>query len=261
MPGDMLVPGAREMDLDSILLHFAEHGYARLGRVLDDEGILALRQRTDDMMFGRVTYPGLFFQKDSQSGSYDDLQFGRGYEGPGDHYRKVEKIEWDPVFLKWLENPLFERIARRWIEGPIAIYRAVIFSKAKSGGTELGWHQDGGRFWGLDRDPTLQIWTGLDDAEVEAGCVEVIPGSHREGLRTPFGGSIPNEVVEARGQAPVFLSAVAGEAILIHNHAWHRSGINRSGHPRRALSFCYMSADTRCVRKKRAPREFFPVFR
>ena len=30
--------------------------------------------------------------------------------------------------------------------------------------------------------------------------------------------------------------------------------------PRRAFSVCYMSADTRCTRKKRAPRQFFRVF-
>ncbi len=55
----------------------------------------------------------------------------------------------------------------------------------------LPWHQDGGRFWGLDRDPILQIWTALDDAPVAAGCVEVLPGSHRDGLATPLGGLVP----------------------------------------------------------------------
>ena len=247
--------------LEQALRHFAEHGYARLGRVLSDEGIAALRSRADDMMFGRLVYPGLFFQRDSETGSYDDLRFKQGYEGPGDHYRKVEKIELDPVCRSWLENPLYERIARRLIDGPIAIYRAVIFSKGKGGGTELPWHQDGGKFWGLDRDPFLQIWTALDDAPIESGCVELIPGSHKDGLRTPFGGGIPKEAVAARGVQSAFVPVLAGEAILIHNHVWHRSGLNRSGQPRRALSFCYMSAATRCVRKKRAPREFVAVFR
>jgi ectoine hydroxylase-related dioxygenase (phytanoyl-CoA dioxygenase family) len=47
---------------------------------------------------------------------------------------------------------------------------------------------------------------------------------------------------------------------LLHNHLWHRSLVNRTGKPRRAFSVCYMSGDTRCTRKKRAPREFFRVF-
>jgi len=58
----------------------------------------------------------------------------------------------------------------------------------------------------------------------------------------------------------VALPAIAGEVILIHNQVWHRSGVNRTDRPRRALTVCYMSAETRCLRKKRAPRRFVRVF-
>ena len=135
-------------------------------------------------------------------------------------------------------------------------------SKHARGGTVLPWHQDGGKFWGVDCDPELQIWTALDDAPVEAGCVEVVPGSHRAGLATPIGGVVPRNVVDASGaeRSVVAVPARAGEAILIHNHAWHRSGVNATGAPRRALSVCYMPASTRCLRKRRAPRQFHRVF-
>ena len=80
---------------------------------------------------------------------------------------KIEKLEKDPLYLAFMRNPLFERIARAHIDGAVALFRAVLFSKPASGGTELPWHQDGGRFWGVDRDPTLQIWTALDDCPVD----------------------------------------------------------------------------------------------
>ena len=57
-----------------------------------------------------------------------------------------------------------------------------------------------------------------------------------------------------------FRSMDAGEVILLHNHLWHRSGRNTTGRRRAALNVCYMSAATRCLRKKRAPREFLQVF-
>jgi ectoine hydroxylase-related dioxygenase (phytanoyl-CoA dioxygenase family) len=47
----------------------------------------------------------------------------------------------------------------------------------------------------------------------------------------------------------------------LHNHLWHRSGTNRTGLPRRALTVCLMSESIRCVRRKRAPRSFVPLFR
>ncbi len=258
----MLLPHALELDLTAPLRHLAEHGWARVGRALDDAGLTALRRRADDIMLGNVTYSGLFFQHDTSTGRYEDLTYGEGWQGPSANYRKVEKLEKDPLFRRWLENPLFERIARARVDGAIAIYRAMLFNKAANGGTVLPWHQDGGRFWGLDRDPELQIWTALDDAGADAGCLEVLPGSHRAGLATPLGGLVPEAMVEARraDERKVQIPAEAGEVILIHNHLWHRSSVNRTSAPRRAFTTCYMSASTRCLRKKRAPREFTRVW-
>jgi ectoine hydroxylase-related dioxygenase (phytanoyl-CoA dioxygenase family) len=248
--------------LDGVLAHFDEHGYARLGKVMSDETLALLRERADAIMLGRVSIEGLFYQLDTETGAYDDLVFGRGYEGPSLNYRKIEKLERDDRFRACIDHPLFEKIARALIAGPIVIYRAVLMNKGSGGGTVLPWHQDGGLFWGLDRDPILQIWTALDDAPIDAGCVEVVPGSHKAGLATPLGGVIPDDHVRRREAEAnrLLLPAEAGEAILLHNHLWHRSLVNRTGKARRAFSVCYMSADTKCTRKKRAPREFVRVF-
>lgn len=258
----MLLEGAAEMDLRGPLEHFAEHGFARLGRVAAEETLRALRERTDDLMLGRVTYPGLFFQLDTETGRYEDLEFGKGYRGPSLNYRKIEKLEKDPLFLAWIENRLFERVARSLIEGEITIYRSTLFNKAASGGTELPWHQDGGSYWGLSMEPTLQIWTALDDVPEESGCVRVLPGSHKGGLASPLGGLLQEASLAAKKaeQGALPLPAAAGEVILIHNHLWHRSSVNTTGRPRRAMTTCYMSAATQCVRKKRAPRVFVRVF-
>ena len=182
--------------------------------------------------------------------------------GPSLAYRKLEKLERDPVFADWIDNALFASIARSTIGGDIAIYRASLFTKGAHGGTVLPWHQDGGSYWGLDRDPHLQIWTALDDAPEDGGCLYVLPGSHRDGLATPLGGLIPPPVVLARraDQRRLALPACAGDVILVHNYLWHGSGLNSPGRARRAFSICYMSAATRCLRKKRAPREFTKVF-
>ncbi len=255
----MLLPGALDVDLAPVLTHYREHGWARLGRVATDETVRALAARADAIMLGEVSYPGLFFQIDAPSGDYDDLTYGKGYEGPSLAYRKVEKLEKDPLYLAWLENALFERIARAVIgEHGISLYRAVLFAKGREGGSDLPWHQDAGVFWGLDRDPCLQIWTALDDVPVESGAVEVVDASHLRGLATPLGGVVPKDILardHAEGLATP-LPAAAGEAILIHNYLWHRSGRNRTGKPRRAFTACYLDARTRCQRKKRAPREF-----
>lgn len=251
-----------DVEIERALAHYREHGYARLGSVASEGELAAMRERADEIMLGKRTYPGLFFQLDHPEGSYEDLVFGRGYEGPSLAYRKIEKLERDELFLAWVRHPMFRRICARVIGEQVTLYRAVLMTKGSAGGTVLPWHQDGGLFWGVDRAPVLQIWTALDDAPLEAGCVEVLPDSHCDGLATPLGGVVPpNHLVrgetERRGIA---LPVKAGEVLLLHNHVWHRSLTNQTGRTRRALSVCYMDAATKCTRKKRAPREFFRVF-
>jgi hypothetical protein len=240
-----------------------DQGYVRLGRLADEATLVALRARADAIMLGEVVHEGLFFQLDSKTGTYEDLRFGDGWEGPSLAYRKIEKLERDPVFRTWIESPQIEPFVRERIPGDVTLYRACLFGKAARGGTPLPWHQDGGAFWGLTRDPDIQVWLAIDDAPAEAGCMEIVPGTHRLGLARPMGGMVPKEITEPYGAEAkaISLPAVAGEVILVHNYAWHRSGVNRTDKPRRGLTCCFLPAETKCLRKKRAPREFTPMFR
>jgi len=248
--------------MQDAIAHYREHGWARLGAVADEPTLAALRARADDIMLGRVAYEGMFFQHDAETGRYEDLHFGRGWVGPSLSYRKIEKLERDPLYRAWLENPVFERVVRAVVGDEVSIYRATLFIKSAAGGSELLWHQDGGSFWGLDRDPELQIWTALDDAPADGGCVEVLDRSHEAGLATPLGGTIPREILdrERADERKLALSARAGDVLLIHTHLWHRSGRSTTGQPRRGFTVAYMPASTRCTRKRRAPREFVRVF-
>ena len=255
--------------IDDAVAHYRAHGWARLGRVGDAAAMAALRARVDAIMLGEVRYPGLFFQHDSESGRYEDLAYGEGWQGPSLRYRKIEKLELDPLFRAWLSQDLFRRVAERVYAQAerITLYRAFLMHKHEGGGSPLPWHQDGGDFWGLDRDPVLQIWTAIDDAPREGACVEVLDESHRLGLATKLGGVVPPNHLEAEGVREgephprvVALPAEAGDVLLLHNHVWHRSGRTLPGFPRRALSVCYMDGATQCRRRKRAPRTFFPVW-
>ena len=257
----MLLPGAEALPLEEPLAHYRTHGWARLGPVAGPEALEALRRRADQLMLGEVVQPGLFFQHDAASGLYEDIPRGQGWQGPSLRYRKLEKLELDPIFAAWIANPLFGRIAHA-VAGPeVVLCRAVLFTKAAHGGTELPWHQDAGAFWGLSRDPELQIWTALDDAPAAAGCLEIVPGTHLGGRATPEGGVIPDEVVAHSGklEQSILAPARAGEALLIHNHVWHRSGRNGTDAPRRGLTICLMDAAIRCTRR-RSPRKFPRLF-
>ena len=108
----MLLVDPNTLNIDHPLAEFARHGYARLGVVLNPDGVECLRCRCDEFMLGAVQYPNMFFQHDSPNGRYADLRYGKGWVGPSLHYRKIEGLELDDTMRLWIENALFARIAR-----------------------------------------------------------------------------------------------------------------------------------------------------
>lgn len=231
-------------------IQFETEGYLRLGQVASDDELCAMQTRMDEIMLGKVRYEGMFFQLDSASGVYADVPGGGAWAGPALDYRKIETLERDEHFLRYMQHPAFRAITRRVYGENVSIFRAMFMNKPALRGTVLPYHQDGGSQWGLDRNPLITVWTALDDATIENGCMQVIPGSHKHGLFSERGHTITpeQEAQFAREEDSIYLEAKAGEAILLHNWLLHRSGVNTIVRPRRAFAVCFMDAATRRVR-------------
>ena len=229
---------------------FAREGYLRLGRVITIDQLQALRDRIDDIMIGRVHYEGMPKQLDTTSGIYSEISTRTATVAePTLAYRRVDDLQMDPLFLGYMQHPFFRKITGVLIGPDVSIFRAMFMNKPAHHGTHLPWHQDVGIGWGLDSNPTVTIWTALDSATVENGCMEVVPGSHRHGVINEL--HFPSEADQARyarEEDRMHMEAEPGEAILLNNLLLHRSGLNPTGQPRRAFSIAYMDASTRAVK-------------
>jgi phytanoyl-CoA hydroxylase len=227
---------------------FHATGVVRLGRVLDDAELGALRARIDAIMLGEVRYDGMMMQLDAETGRYEDMPAQTpGFKGPTLAYRKIEQLELDPLFRRYLQRPLIRSIAERLIGPEVAIYRSMFMNKPAGKGTVLPWHQDGGLIWRLTGQPLLTLWLALDPATRENGCVRVVPGSHRLGLLSAYGHTITpgQEREHCPPERCEELLLEPGELVLLHNLVLHASGTNASGVPRRAFSVCLMDAALR----------------
>ena len=241
------------------LAAFERDGYVRLGRILSDEELTALQQRIDAIMLGEYRYPEMMMQLDSDTGDYaDNKPQTRGWKGATLGYRKIVQLEQDPVFLAFMQRPLYRDITRKLIGEHVSIYRSMFMNKPANRGTLLPWHQDGGRIWNLTSDPIVTLWLALDPATRANGCVQVIPGSLRLGLLSEHGHTITSEQEAAHclEEAIDFIELKAGECVLLHNWTLHRSDRNSSDQARRAFSLCLMDARTRHRSK---PTRRFPV--
>jgi phytanoyl-CoA hydroxylase len=236
---------------------FSRDGYLRLGRIISIGQLQALCDRIDAIMLGEVRYEEMSMQLDATTGSYKDIPASQASDQSATlAYRRVDDLDQDPLFLNYMQHPLFREITRALIGTEVSVFRSMFMNKPAAQGTPLPWHQDVGIGWGLDSNPTVTIWTALDPATVANGCMQIVPGSHNLGVLSER--HYTSEADEARYATEdkcSYLEAKPGEAILLHNFLLHRSGVNETGGPRRAFSSAYMDAATRSV----SSDETFPV--
>ena len=240
---------------------FERDGYVKLGKVIADEELLVLQDRIDSIMLGeaQVPYDRMLMQLDSSTGDYGDAgEQSLGFKGATLNYRKIQDLELDPIYLQYMQRPIFRDICSRLL-GPntdVSVFRAMFMNKPAQRGTWLPWHQDRWNF--LNIDPLITVWTAIDPATVENGCVQVVPGSHRVVVINPSHHSAFLTEEQAAKHVPpekiVWLELAAGEVVLLHNWLLHASDVNRSSTSRRAFSVCYMDAATR-----KQDGEGFPV--
>jgi len=119
----------------------------------------------------------------------------------------------------------------------------------------VAWHQDA-TYWGLEPPLALTVWYAVDDSDVENGCMRVIPGSHRAGLRTHGKAEAAGNLLSINQEVPVTpeeegaavdLVLRAGE-ISIHD-GWliHGSLPNRSQRRRCGLTLRYVPTSVKPV--------------
>lgn len=139
--------------------------------------------------------------------------------------------------------------------GPdIMVYHTTMWIKDPNTPQYILWHQDGTYF---HLDPALHVtaWVALSDASVEAGCMHVLPGSHKLGQFEHRDDPGENNLI-LRGQA-IFgrfddevgapMPLQAGEMSLHHTNLVHCSHPNGAQDRRMGFGISYIPAHVRDV--------------
>jgi ectoine hydroxylase-related dioxygenase (phytanoyl-CoA dioxygenase family) len=143
-----------------------------------------------------------------------------------------------------LWNPRFLVAASQLLgNSPVRFWHDQIFWKPPKQGGVVAWHQDYSYWTRTKPIAHLTCWCGLDDATIENGCLQYIPGSHQWGLlpKPVIAGELQgikdflNDEQKKQFDNPQFAEVKAGEAIFHHSLTLHGSGANKSSKPRRAF--------------------------
>ena len=82
-----------------------------------------------------------------------------------------------------LWNPAFVMAAYQLLgEKPVRFWHDQLFCKPARHGGVVAWHQDYSYWTRTKPMQHLSCWVGLDDSDINNGCLHYIPGSHRWGL-------------------------------------------------------------------------------
>jgi hypothetical protein len=143
--------------------------------------------------------------------------------------------------------------------GPdIRLFHLTVWPKDAGSGAYVSWHQDA-TYFALEPACHVTAWVALTDAPIEAGCMEVVPGSHKLG-QLPHAEQQDTENLLSRGQTlaadvdrqrTAFMPVKAGQFSLHHTHLVHNSRPNHYHDRRIGLGISYIPTSARCIARNR----------
>jgi ectoine hydroxylase-related dioxygenase (phytanoyl-CoA dioxygenase family) len=169
------------------------------------------------------------------------------WEGDSDVVHGLEPFaHLSPELEKWAYDARFTDPSIPFVndENPVLFTEKLNLKRPFHGGPNP-WHQDW-PYWEFapDRSRIVTAMLFLDDATLENGTLEVIPGSHTKGpwkQRTDgdLFGNLEMDPAEAEGKPTVALEVPAGSVVWFGALLVHKSEPNRSDKERRTLLYSY----------------------
>ena len=228
-----------------------ENGYFVRYGVFTKEENDVLRQIADDIAIGKRLFP---------TSNIDQNALVRDGKVEASGISAMHKIHhvscYCPEFLarvrdRRLTDPIVDLL------GPdILGLNNLYIWKAPKIGLGFPWHQDKWYFNHQYRtEMTVGTWTAIDTADIDNGCLYVIPGSHKYGIlaHEDLEGSQQNEFKiarDAKDEDGVAVEVPPGAVVWFNNQLLHKSTDNHSGRFRRCNVAHYIGANAERIPKK-----------
>src|SRR6185436_4325153 len=253
------------------LLQFERDGFVVLPNFVSDEACNALHARAEELVrkFDPAGVMSIFSTHEQtrtsddyflESGAQIRFFFEENAFNPDGSLRQakersINKIghalhDLDPAFNAFSRTAeIKELVADLGISEPLLLQAMYIFKQPNIGG-EVSCHQDA-TFLFTEPLRMVGLWFALEDATRENGCLWVIPGGHKLGLKSRFvraeGGGTRFEVFDdsAWPEAKAIpLEVKKGTVIVLHGLLPHLSRENRSSKSRHAYTLHVIDASS-----------------
>ena len=242
---------------------FHRDGFLNAGRILDDEQLVELSSDLDRVI---AKGPDGFAEDEPRPVSFRDLNATGDAVTATPVWQIVNIWEAAASFERLVHHPaIVTGISQLTGFGDLQVWHDQVQYKPAAIGGATGWHQDAPAWPTLQPMTQVSAWIPFDDADLDNGCMWMVPGSWRWGNQReyfasrpqperprtleefvrigegfPLPGAPPLEQIQAR-PCPVR----RGEVHYHHALTWHGSPANVSPRRRRAVAIHYMTGAAR----------------
>ncbi len=156
---------------------FAEHGFVVARRLLDPEGVAALRALASEQVALRVE--PIEYEADV---AYPGAPVGRDAPGGDTPRRLLQAYQRHDRLRSWARSAgLLSRIRQLLDDESVWLTQShhnCVMTKCPPYSSDTGWHQDV-RYWSFSTRELINSWLALGPEFPANGGLRVIPGSHR----------------------------------------------------------------------------------
>jgi len=194
---------------DRTAREFAEQGFTNVGQVFDSKELETIANEYDRLVTVDAQVLG------SEAAGRFPYRAMLNFRSP-----KLRAVIQHPSLLAIAQAVLGDQVRFWWDQG---------INKSPGAGSFIAWHQDNGYEPG-EMAEYLTCWLALDDSALRNGGLEVIPGSHKSGLRHHEMQGVHAVITdgEVDTSKAVPLDAKAGELLVFSSLLVHQTVGNQT---------------------------------
>ena len=227
------------------LRQYREQGYLAMNGLFSPEDVAIAKEALADIVWRRVDNPKVGRQEEPYYASGGNDQ---RIDDPELRIRKLWLFcQADPRLAGLAKHPHLLPLLDQLLGPGHRMIQDMALLKPPFHGAEKPWHQDTAYFDYTPLGGVIGVWIALDEATVENGCMQVIPGSHLQGPAQHYhvrDCQLADSRVDVDGAVVVPLEP--GGALFFSGLIHHGTPPNMSADRRRALQFHYAARE--CTR-------------
>lgn len=221
---------------------FRTNGYLAANGLLTTNEVQACKDALTDLVRRRNEWAGRVW-------SQDEPYFAQGGEDaraddPEFRIRKLAYfVQIEPRLEALSRHPRLMACVDQLIGEGSRMIQDMALLKPPFRGSEKPWHQDTAYFDWTPLSGILGTWIALDEATVDNGCMQVVPGSHLDGPVPHFHvRDCQIADAEMRVDRVATIPLQPGGILFFSGLLYHGTPPNGTPHRRRALQFHYAAA-------------------